>query len=163
MTIQTITIPTSTTNIQIHHFKTSFMCPRSIAGVPFDSVGRFWASLLLHNTWNCSCCAWSASSVAAEPKKKKEAAWIHFGSAAFPITVVGCAPLQCIRSWYYWRASCHSGSITNQKPKTVFGSNGSQGAALTVCVVQWLKGILHQRKKERKRGHHSLGATFLGN
>ena len=32
------TIPQSTTNIHIHHFKTTLMCPRSIAGVPFDSV-----------------------------------------------------------------------------------------------------------------------------
>ena len=27
-------ISKSTTNIRIHHFKTTFMCPRSIAGVP---------------------------------------------------------------------------------------------------------------------------------
>ena len=41
-----ITIPKSTTNVHIHHFKTTCMCPRSIrgnAGVPFDSAGRFWA------------------------------------------------------------------------------------------------------------------------
>jgi len=47
-----ITIPksTTTTNIQIHHFNTTCMCPRFISGVPFDSVGRFWATLLLHTT-----------------------------------------------------------------------------------------------------------------
>jgi len=45
-------IPTSTTNIQIHHFKTIFICPSYIAGVPFDLVGRFWASLLLHTTYD---------------------------------------------------------------------------------------------------------------
>jgi len=28
-----------TINIQIHHFKITFMCPRSIAGVKFNSVG----------------------------------------------------------------------------------------------------------------------------
>jgi len=33
---QIMTIPKSTTNIQIHHFKTTFMCPRSIVGVPSD-------------------------------------------------------------------------------------------------------------------------------
>jgi len=32
----------------MHHFKTTFMCPRSIAGMPIDLVRRFWASLLLH-------------------------------------------------------------------------------------------------------------------
>ena len=32
----------TTTNIHIHHFKTTFMCPRSIAGVLFDSAVRFW-------------------------------------------------------------------------------------------------------------------------
>jgi len=31
-------------------FKTTFMCLRSIAGVPFDSVWRFRATLLLHTT-----------------------------------------------------------------------------------------------------------------
>jgi len=38
-----------------HHFKSTFMCPRSIVGpgVPFDSVRRFQASLLLHTTWTC--------------------------------------------------------------------------------------------------------------
>jgi len=41
--ILTITIPISTLNIQIHHFKITFMCPMSIAGVPFDSAGRFRA------------------------------------------------------------------------------------------------------------------------
>jgi len=35
--------------------------PRSIAGVPFDSVGRFWASLLLRTTCMHSCCNWIAS------------------------------------------------------------------------------------------------------
>jgi len=30
--------PKSTINIQIHHFKVTFMCPRSTAGVSFDSV-----------------------------------------------------------------------------------------------------------------------------
>jgi len=45
-----IPIPKSNTNIHIHHFKTTVMCPRSIAGVPFDSARRFRASSLLHNT-----------------------------------------------------------------------------------------------------------------
>jgi len=69
--IITITIPQSntTTNIQIHHFNTTFMCPRSIAGVPFGSVGprRFRATLLpwLHTTCMHSCCNWCGSGVAA--------------------------------------------------------------------------------------------------
>jgi len=31
------TIPKSATNIHIHHFKTTFMCPRSNTEVPCDS------------------------------------------------------------------------------------------------------------------------------
>jgi len=38
--VQRITLPKYTTDIHIHHFKTTFMCPRSFAGVPFDSGGR---------------------------------------------------------------------------------------------------------------------------
>jgi len=34
-----IPIPKSTTNIHIHHFKPTFICPRSNAGVPFDLSG----------------------------------------------------------------------------------------------------------------------------
>ena len=45
-----IPVPKSTTNIQIHHFKTTFVCPRSIAGVLSDSVRCFRASLSLHTT-----------------------------------------------------------------------------------------------------------------
>ena len=44
---------------------------RSIAGVPFDSVRRFWASLLLHTTCNRSWCTGSAICVAAYHQKKK--------------------------------------------------------------------------------------------
>jgi len=37
---------TAATNMKIHHLNTTFMCSRSIAGVPFDnSVGRFRANL----------------------------------------------------------------------------------------------------------------------
>jgi len=35
--------------------------PRFIVGELFDSVGRFWASLLLHTTCMLSCCNWIAS------------------------------------------------------------------------------------------------------
>jgi len=55
--IISITIPKSTTatNIQIHHLNTRFMCPRSIAGVAFDSVGRFRVALLLRPTSKVVC------------------------------------------------------------------------------------------------------------
>jgi len=46
-----------------------FMCPRSIAGEPFDFVRRFRASLLLHTTCVRSWCNWSASCVAAKQQK----------------------------------------------------------------------------------------------
>ena len=39
-----------TSNIQIHSLQPTFMCPMSIAGVPFDSVRRFRATLLLRTT-----------------------------------------------------------------------------------------------------------------
>jgi len=58
-----ITIPTSTTNIHIHHFKTTSMCPRSIAGVLFDSVGILGTTFVLCTTCMRSCCTWSASCV----------------------------------------------------------------------------------------------------
>jgi len=45
-----ITIPNSTTDIQHHHFEPTFMCPRSMAWVPFDSARCFRDSLLLHTT-----------------------------------------------------------------------------------------------------------------
>ena len=38
-----IPFPISTTSIQEHYMKTTFMCPRSMVGVPFDSVRRFRA------------------------------------------------------------------------------------------------------------------------
>ena len=52
-------------NIQIHSLQPTFMCPRSIAGVPFDSVRRFQASLLLRTTCMHLCCNWVASCVVA--------------------------------------------------------------------------------------------------
>ena len=60
-----------TTNIQIQYFKTTFMCPRSIAGVPFGSVRRFQASLLVHTTCVRSCCIWCANCVTAKHEEKK--------------------------------------------------------------------------------------------
>ena len=60
-----VSIPKSTTNIHIHHFKTTFMCPRSSTGVPFDSVGILWTNLLLCTTCMRSCFYWSASCVTA--------------------------------------------------------------------------------------------------
>jgi len=55
--IITITrIPKFTINIQIHHFKITFMCPRSVAKVRFDSVGSLQTTLLLRTTCMRSCC-----------------------------------------------------------------------------------------------------------
>ena len=67
MIIVIIPIPEPTTTIHINHFKTTFMCPRSIAGVPLDSVGpqRFRASLLLRTTCMRARCNWIASCVVA--------------------------------------------------------------------------------------------------
>jgi len=67
-----ITISKSTTHIHKHHFKTTFMCPRSMAGVPFDSVRRNRAISLLHTTCMRSCCNWRASCVAAQQTKNQK-------------------------------------------------------------------------------------------
>ena len=47
------------------HVKSIFICPGSIAGVPFDSAGRFWATLLLRTTCTRVCCNGWASCVTA--------------------------------------------------------------------------------------------------
>ena len=54
------------------YFKTRFMCPRSIAGVAFDFVRRFRASLLLHTTCMYLCCNWVASCVAVLQTKNQK-------------------------------------------------------------------------------------------
>ena len=54
-----------------HLFQTTFMRPRSIARVPFDSVRRFRASLLLHTTCVHLCCNWVVSCVAVYQTKNK--------------------------------------------------------------------------------------------
>ena len=56
--------------IHINHFKSKFICPRSNAGVPLDSVGRFRATLLLCTTCMRSCCTWIASCMAAYQTQK---------------------------------------------------------------------------------------------
>ena len=48
------------------------MCPRSIVGVPFDSVRRFRASLLLHTTCMHLCRNWVASCVAVYQTKNQK-------------------------------------------------------------------------------------------
>jgi len=65
-----IPYPQYTSSIQIHSLQPTFMCPRSITGVPFDSVRRFRATLLLHTACVRSSCTWRASCVAAFKKKK---------------------------------------------------------------------------------------------
>jgi len=70
----TIPMPTSTTNIQIHHFTTAFMCPMSIAGMPFDSVGSLRTTLLLRSTCMRSCCKWSAT---IQTKNKTKSGWTY--------------------------------------------------------------------------------------
>ena len=47
------------------YFKTTFKCPRSIAGVPFNSVRRFGATLLLRTTCMRLWGNWVASCVSA--------------------------------------------------------------------------------------------------
>ena len=54
------------------------MCPRSIAGVPFDSVRRFWACLLLHTTCVHLCRNWVANCVVAwQTKYQKKPAYAN--------------------------------------------------------------------------------------
>jgi len=56
---------TTRTNIQTHHLNATFMCPRSIPGVLFDSAGRFRATLLLRTACTRSERLGGASSVTA--------------------------------------------------------------------------------------------------
>ena len=60
--------------------KITFMCPRSIAGVPFDLVRRYRASLLLYTTCMHLCCNWVASCQAVwwhyKPKIKNQVSFI---------------------------------------------------------------------------------------
>jgi len=49
-----------------------FSNPRSIAGVPFDSVGNPRTTVLLRTTCMRSCCNWSASCVAALHTKNQK-------------------------------------------------------------------------------------------
>jgi len=46
----------------------TFMCPSSVAGVPFDLVRRFWASFLLH----LHLCAFLAVWKSNQKKNNKE-------------------------------------------------------------------------------------------
>ena len=62
------------------YVKSIFICPRSIAGVPFDdSVKRFWTSLLLRTTCMNLCHNWVANfAVNNKPKTKKpDHQWAH--------------------------------------------------------------------------------------
>ena len=52
-------------NIKIILLQNNIHMSRSIAGVPFDSVGRFQATLLLRTTCMCLCCNGVASCVVA--------------------------------------------------------------------------------------------------
>ena len=60
-----------------------FICPRSITGVPFDSVRRFWATLLPRTTGMRLWGNWVANCVAASQTKptwkpiRKWAVWPH--------------------------------------------------------------------------------------
>jgi len=67
---------TTATNIQIHHFTDNTIQHSSvqgplIAGVPFDSVGRFRASLLLRTNCMRSQRLGGTSSMAAIPTNKQ--------------------------------------------------------------------------------------------
>ena len=64
-------------------FKTTSMYPRSVAGVPFDSVRRFRASLLLYTTFMHLYCNWVASCVAAQQIKNQKPSPLGFFCRAF--------------------------------------------------------------------------------
>jgi len=90
------------TNMHIHHFKTTFICPRSIAGVLFDSVRRFRASVLLHTTCVHLCCNWVASCVSAwQTKNQKQ---LLFGGRASCVVAkqLGKKKVDVVEQWYTW-------------------------------------------------------------
>jgi len=79
MIIVIIPIPEPTTTIHINHFKTTFMCPRSIAGMPF----RLWRSasglpfycaplVCVPDVCMCAWCNWIASCVAARQTENQK-------------------------------------------------------------------------------------------
>ena len=149
------------------YVKSIFMCPRSTAGVPFDSARRFRASLLLLTTCMRLCCNWVASCVAVQQTKNQK------------------------KPWQVNKTKQHYSLINTLKLKKK-SNTGSIKQSNTPFVGRrawrWPQSVTEERKKERERermlarerenawrtlglfgafstpvgGHHwSLGATFL--
>ena len=89
------------------------MCPRSIMGVPFDSVGSLRTTWSLLTTCMCSWCNWSASCVAALQTKKPKTVYTvslyNFFSTGraninwwLPSQKVWKNERTCVHSWCNW-------------------------------------------------------------
>ena len=81
----------------------------SIAGVPFDSVGRFWATLLLRTTCMCLWCNWVASCVGAlQTKNQKPKTKLRFSNlgALQIIALVSLMHIPCLFACFYESVSC---------------------------------------------------------
>jgi len=75
-------------NIKIILLQNNIHMSRSIAGVPFDSVGRFQATLLLRTTCMCLCCNGVASCVVAwQTKNQKPKPLVSLSSFLFHPTL----------------------------------------------------------------------------
>ena len=95
------------TSINIHRSEAA----RPIAGMPFDSVGRFWATLLLRTTCMCLWCNWVASCVGAlQNKNQKPKTKLRFSNlgALQIIALVSLMHIQvpCLFACFYESVSC---------------------------------------------------------
>ena len=95
------------------YIKSIFLCTGSIAGVPFDSAGRFRASLLLHTTCVCSYCNCRASCVTTKHKIKwKCGGWQGAGYKTVGqwsldlVKPIFSLHMYCTRVWKSWL--CHT-------------------------------------------------------
>jgi len=79
------------------------MYPRSIAGVRFDSVRRFRATLLLRTTCMRPWCDWVANCVAASQTKHQKKSH-QVGIDIFPT---------CIVNSFLWQLDVIRGSVRN--------------------------------------------------
>ena len=90
-----------------------FICLGSIAGVPFDSVRLFRASLLLYTTCAHLYCNRFATCVAVHQTKIQKTLRKYLRARRFRATLL--LYTTCVRSCCTWRASCVAAKQQNEK------------------------------------------------
>jgi len=112
--------------------------PRSIAGVPFDSAGRFRATLLLRTTCMRSCCTWIASCVATSQTKnqKVQTQGLSQSSSTLSPPLVCCfkslTPIQTVGSLML-EIFCRE--FSNFQPRIIFFSR--KKSPHVACYERW--------------------------